>query len=109
MIRDVLFSKRTTWEYEKEYRFIFNENFGQITSHTDYQTRKTQISVQHQTDKLFTDISIDKKHIKSIIFGIRTNEGEIQVVKEILSENNYNCNLFNIKMVDGKMKKLPLK
>ena len=108
MIRDVIFSKRTTWNYEREYRFMFAENFGQITLSRDFQLKKSEISTKYQTDKLFTDISIDKQSVKSVIFGVRTEENNIQVVKEILSKNNYKSQLFQMKIVNGKMEKLPL-
>jgi hypothetical protein len=108
MIRDVIFSKRTNWEYENEYRFMFAENFGSITSETDMQTRKTKISVKHQTDTLNTDVKIKSDSIKSIIFGARAKEKNISGIMDIIQSLNYGCKLYQMKIENGNLIKVEL-
>lgn len=103
MIRDVAFSKRTSWSYENEYRLMFTESYGEITTKVDMQTQIKDIVVKYQSDELFTDVGIPKESVKSIIFGARTTEKDIQTILEVLSENDYKCKLLQMKMKDGRM------
>ncbi|EHQ26165.1 DUF2971 domain-containing protein [Mucilaginibacter paludis] len=105
LIRDVAFSKRTSWNYEKEYRFMFFENFGEITTSINMQTNLKETAVKNQSEALFTDVSISKESVKSIIFGVRTNDEDVKKVLEILTENDYQCNLYQMKMRNGCMVK----
>ena len=109
MIRDVAFSKRTSWNYENEYRFMFFESFGEITTTINMQTTNKETVVKYQPEQLFTDVSIAKESVKSIIFGARTTDTDIKKVVEILSENDYQCKLYQMKMRDGGMIKEELK
>ncbi len=103
MIRDVAFSKRTSWNYENEYRLMFAESFGEITATIDMRTKKKETAVKYQSDELFTDVSISKESIRSIIFGVRTADKDIKKVLEALSENDYQCKLYQMKMKNGCM------
>jgi hypothetical protein len=108
MIRDVMFSKRTNWGYENEYRFMFAESFGSITSETDMQTRKSKISVKHQTDSLNTYVKIKSNSIKSIIFGVRTDEKDIAEITDIIQSLNYTFKLYQMKIENGNLIKAEL-
>jgi hypothetical protein len=101
MIRDVAFSKRTSWNHENEYRFMFSESFGEITTKLDLRTKDKDIIVKHQSDELFTDVAISKRAVKSIIFGVRTTDKDIDKILNVLSDNDYQCNVFKMKMKDG--------
>ena len=103
MIRDVIFSKRTNWSHEEEYRFLFSETWGEITTTIDMQTNNKKIEVKHQLENLFTDISISKESIKSITFGARANPTDIEKIVNLLSEDNYEIDLYKMKMVNGQL------
>lgn len=103
MISDVVFSKRTYWNYENEYRLMSFESFGEITRSFDLQTMNKKTVVKNQTDELFTDISISIESVKSIIFGVRSTDKDIKKVLEVLSENDYQCKLYQMKMKNGCM------
>lgn len=103
MIKDVIFSKRTLWSYEKEYRLMFAENFGHITTKMDMQTLKKENTVIDQTDELYTDISFSKESIKSIIFGVRTTEQDIREITDLLNENSFDCGLYKMEIKDGQL------
>ena len=108
MIKDIMFSKRSNWKHEEEYRFIFVENFGEITSEIDTQTGKYQTTTKYQPDKLYTDVPILKESVKSIIFGVRTNEENIAKIVSAASENEFNCEFYKMKMQGGSLVKEPL-
>ena len=108
MIRDVAFSKRTSWSYENEYRLMFHENIGQITTKIDMQTKQMETSVKNQSDKLFTDVAFPKHSVKSIIFGARTSEDDICKIKNILSSKKYQCELYKMLLTDGRIIKKKL-
>jgi len=105
MINDVIFSKRTVWEYEEEYRFMFTEDWGEITTSIEPETNKMEISVKNQSDKLYSDIRLNKENIRSIIFGVRTKEKDIIDLLTILILNNYECPLYQMKMIGGRLVK----
>lgn len=105
MIRDVAFSKRTSWSYENEYRLMFPVSFGEIRTKIDMTTKQKEIVVKDQSDKLYNDVGILQDSIKSVIFGVRTTDADIKKVLDVLSENNYHCNAYQMKMRDGQMKK----
>ncbi|WP_312508973.1 DUF2971 domain-containing protein [Chryseobacterium culicis] len=104
MIQDVIFSKRTNWNYEKEYRLMFAESFGEIRTQIEVQTMKKEITV-NQSDKLFTDVAIEKEAVKSIVFGARTSVQDIKDILAILEESKYDCKTYQMTMKDGKMVK----
>lgn len=106
MIKDVIFSKRSDWQYEGEYRLLFSENFGEIKAETDFQTKKTIITASKQTDKLFTDVHIDKNFIKSITFGTRVKVEEIIDVQNLLKKDEINCKLFKMVLNGGKLERI---
>ncbi|MGF1689630.1 DUF2971 domain-containing protein [Photobacterium kagoshimensis] len=108
MVRDIIFSKRSNWEYEEEYRFMFSESFGSITSTLDMQNNNFKTTAEDQPDKLFTDVPISKDFVKSIIFGARTSIEEIDKILNVLSENEYHCQLYQMKMENGSLVKKPL-
>lgn len=101
MINDIVFSKRTAWSYEKEYRFMFSESFGEITTTVDMQTNSRSLSVKGQTEALFTDVPISAKAVKSITFGARTKDADVGRVSEIVSGKGLECELYRMKMEDG--------
>lgn len=104
MLQDVVFSKRTNWYYEKEYRLMFAESFGEIKTTLNMQTMEKQMIV-NQSDELFTYVGIPKESVKSIIFGARTTDKDIKEILDVLSDNEYNCKLYKIKMIEGNMVK----
>lgn len=101
MIRDVAFSKRTSWEYEQEYRFMFSESFGEITTKIDMQNNTKGIIVNRQSEQLFTDVNFSKKSLKFIIFGVRCTSKDINSIVDILQNSDYQCDLYQMKMRDG--------
>jgi hypothetical protein len=101
MMKDVAFSKRTSWSYENEYRFLFHENFGQITTELDVQTKEKKTSVKYQSDKLFTDVSFPKESVKSVIFGVRTTNEDISRIRDLLLFNHYQCECYKMSLSDG--------
>ncbi|MBE2165781.1 DUF2971 domain-containing protein [Acinetobacter oleivorans] len=105
MIKDVIFSKRTNWSYEEEYRLLFSESFGEITTTLDTQTKEKKLDIKYQSESLFTDVNIPKESIKSIIFGARTSSEDIENIEKTLSENDYVIDLYQMKMIDGKLLK----
>ncbi|EJN6960582.1 DUF2971 domain-containing protein [Photobacterium damselae] len=108
MVKDIIFSKRTNWKHEEEYRFMFSENFGQITSKIDLQNNKFEIVSKFQSDKSYTDVPISKESIKSIIFGARTNSDDIEKIVSTVIENKFNCEFYQMKMKSGSLVKEPL-
>ncbi len=105
MIKDILFSKRTHWKHEEEYRFMFIESFGEITSELNLQTDKFEVTTKYQSEKLYTDVPILKESIKSIIFGARTSEDEIDKIVSAVSQNKFNCDFYQMKMRRGSLVK----
>ncbi len=109
MIKDVIFSKRTNWSYENEYRFMFSESFGSISSVTDMQTKKTNISVSNQTEILYTDLKILADNIKSITFGTRTSEENKSEVIKMVKKLDYKCKLYQMQLENGIVTRMELK
>lgn len=105
MIRDVAFSKRTFWGYEREYRFLFAESFGEITTKIDMQNGTKNIDIKHQSDQLFSDVKFPKESLKSVIFGARSSQDKICEVVQSLKDGGYHCNLYQMKMREGKLEK----
>lgn len=108
MIRDVIFSKRSEWNYEEEYRLLFAESFGQIKVKANFQTKEKSINVSHQTDKLFTDVPISKDFLKSITFGTRIKDEEISDVQNQLISNDMNCILYKMILNGGNLERILL-
>lgn len=96
MIQDVIFSKRSIWNYEEEFRLMYSENFGNIKFEHNFQTNEKSLTASNQTGQLYTDISIDKDFIKSITFGARVTEEKILEMKEHLKSNDINCTLYKM-------------
>lgn len=96
MIQDVIFSKRSIWNYEEEYRLMYSENFGNIRFEHNFQTNEKSLIASNQTDQLFTDVPISEDFIKSITFGVRVTDEKIKEMKEHLKSNNINCKLFKM-------------
>jgi len=108
MVKDVIFSKGANWKHEQEYRFMFNESFGQVTTKLDLRTNKFETIAQNQSDKSYTDVPISKDSFKSIIFGARTSVDEIEKIVAVVSEHKFKCKLYQIKNENGKLIKEPL-
>ncbi|CAD6879567.1 hypothetical protein [Methylomonas albis] len=109
LVNDVVFSKRSLWGYENEYRFLFYESFGEISVTVNCQTNSKHIDVKNQSEVLYTDVPICIEAIKSITFGARTKDDDIEGVLKILSKKEYKCMLYRMKMEDGLMKRQALK
>ena len=108
IIGDIAFSKRTSWSYEKEYRLMFHENFGQIITKFNIQPKEKKITVRNQPDKLFTDVAIPVDSVRSVIFGARTSVEDMNEIKTIISTNNYKCTLYKMVLSEGQLKKKEL-
>lgn len=108
MIQDVIFSKRSIWNYEEEYRFMYSENFGTIHFEHNFQTNKKTLTASNQTDQLFTDVSISGDFIKSITFGVRVEDEKISEMKEHLQINNINCTLYKMILKGELLERIPL-
>ncbi|MFD2943285.1 DUF2971 domain-containing protein [Flavobacterium notoginsengisoli] len=96
IIKDVIFSKRSAWSYEEEYRLMYAENFGQIKFEHNFQTNQKSLMAINQTDKSYTDVPIDKEFIKSITFGTRVKDDDIFEIKDHLKSNDINCTLYKM-------------
>lgn len=96
IIKDVIFSKRSPWSYEEEYRLMYAENFGQIKFEHNFLTNEKSLIAINQTDKSFTDVPIDKEFIKSITFGTRVKNDSILEMKDQLESNDINCTLYKM-------------
>ncbi|MEI6544978.1 MAG: DUF2971 domain-containing protein [Methylococcales bacterium] len=103
LIKDVVFSKRTSWNYEKEYRFLFSESFGEITAKIDMVTNNRTISVKNQPETLYTDVAFSIGAIKSITFGARATKSDIEQIFDILTNKSCVCSLYQMQMRDGRM------
>ncbi|WP_060989547.1 DUF2971 domain-containing protein [Photobacterium leiognathi] len=101
MLQDIIFSKRTFWSYEKEYRLMFAESYGQISTSLNFQSGERTFEVSHQTDEQHTDIPFPFESLKSITFGARTQRGDIERILTTLQEKQYYCDLYQFSMVDG--------
>lgn len=108
MVKDILFSKRSSWKHEEEYRFVFIESFGEITSKLDLQKEKFEITTKHQPEKLYTDVPILKESVKSITFGVRTKEEDIEKIISSAHKNKFTCKFYKMKMQGGTLFKEPL-
>lgn len=103
MMEDIFFSKRTTWNYEKEYRLMFMEEFGNISVKVDMQTKEQKYTVSNEPEENYTDVNFNQNSLKSITFGARTNNKDIEKISKILKKQNYKCELFKIKLKDGEL------
>lgn len=101
LTEDVIFSKRTVWNYEKEYRFFFYESFGEITMQVDLATNGRKITVKDQAESLYTDVPFPLDAIKSITFGARTPKEEIEQLVEMLGGEGIAFNVYQMQMRDG--------
>jgi len=105
MVKDIIFSKRSNWNHEEEHRFMFSENFGGISFKLDMQTNEFETTAENQVENSYSDIPISKDSIKSIIFGARTSNDEIEKIVSIVSEQEFNCKLYQMKMKNGSLVK----
>lgn len=103
MIKDIIFSKRTSWQYENEYRFMFVENYGQTTFKLDMQTNKYEITSDSEKVDLYSDVPISRDSIKSITFGVRTKLEEINKFVSMAGKYQFNCNFYQMKMKSGSL------
>lgn len=101
MIKDIFFSKRTLWNYEKEYRLLFRENFGEIKFELDMKTHEKKYTVSNQLENLYTDVKFPIESVKSIIFGVRTNEDDKKKLIDIINKDSYNCKIYQMKINNG--------
>lgn len=108
MIKDVIFSKRSIWNYEEEYRLMYSENFGNISFKHNFQTNEKSIIASNQTDQLFTDVPINKDFIKSITFGVRVTDEKILEMKTHLESNDVNCTLYKMILNGSNLERIPL-
>lgn len=108
MTKDILFSKRTDWKHEEEYRFMFTESFGEITSTLNMQTNKFEMSNKYQSDKRYTDVPILKESVKSITFGVRTSDEDVKNIVDVASQNQFDCSFYKMKMLGGALIREPL-
>ena len=108
MIQDVIFSKRSIWNYEEEFRLMYSENFGNIQFVHNFQTNEKSLTASNQTDELFTDVPIEMDYIKSITFGVRVTEESIQQMIEHLKSHDINCNLYKMILNDSSLERISL-
>ncbi|MBB1325664.1 DUF2971 domain-containing protein [Pseudoalteromonas sp. SR45-1] len=101
MIKDIIFSKRSNWLHEKEYRFMFCENYGQISSQLDLRTNKFEVSTKYQSESSYTDVPITKESVKSVTFGARTPHNEIEKIINVVSSEGYDCKFYQMKLESG--------
>jgi hypothetical protein len=103
LIQDVVFSKRTSWNYEKEYRYLFNESFGEITTRIDMATNNRTIVVKDQSEVQYTDVPFSLSAIKSITFGARAEKNDVEQILGILTNKGCACSLYQMQMRNGRM------
>lgn len=103
LIEDVVFSKRTLWNYENEYRYLFNESFGEITTTIDMAPNNRTIKVKNQSEVLYTDVPFSLDAIKSITFGVRANRKDIDQISGILIDKGSAAGFYQMQMQDGHM------
>ncbi len=108
MIKDIIFSKKTSWAYEKEYRLMFAESFGKITTSLDLRTNKRTMDVSHQTDAKYTDVPFRKESLKSITFGVRAKQESIDETLISLANKNYQIDVYQLKLIDGELSRKTL-
>ncbi|MDB5748555.1 MAG: hypothetical protein JWP72_3403 [Massilia sp.] len=103
LIDDVVFSKRTLWNYENEYRYLFNESFGEITTTIDMATNNRTIKVKNQPEVLYTDVPFSLNTIKSITFGVRANTEDIDQISGMLIDKGSTASFYQMQMQDGRV------
>ncbi|WP_285163953.1 DUF2971 domain-containing protein [Shewanella goraebulensis] len=101
MIKDIIFSKRSNWVHENEYRFMFSESFGQITSKLDLRTNKFETTAEYQSDSSHTDVPISKESVKSVTFGARTQQNDIEKIINVVYSEGYDCKFYQMKLKNG--------
>ncbi|HFD7175496.1 DUF2971 domain-containing protein [Morganella morganii] len=97
LIKDVFFSKKLEWSYEKEYRLLFHENLGVITARVNLQTHEKKFSTTGQSGQLYTDVPFIPESILSITFGMKTNPDMIDKITSIARDKNQKCKFFQMK------------
>jgi hypothetical protein len=108
LIEDVVFSKRSSWSYEREYRFVFYESFGEITVKVDMATNQRTIATRGQPETLYTDVAFCPKFIKSIVFGARAEPRDIDRLSKLLTDKNGDAGLYQMQMRDGRLIRIEL-
>ncbi|EHH1242298.1 DUF2971 domain-containing protein [Vibrio parahaemolyticus] len=101
LVKDVFFSKKNVWDYEKEYRLMFNESFGVIQAKVNLQSNEKEITVSGQSEQLHTDVEFAPESLLSITFGVRTPP---KVIDEIISaalNKNPQCVFYQMKRAKG--------
>lgn len=101
MFQDVVFSKRSIWSYEEEYRFMYSESFGEITTKVDLMSGEKKIEVRGQSEKLHTDMDISLQSIKSITFGVRADKRKIDKLIKSIVDKNMECEIYQMEQNNG--------
>lgn len=103
LIDDVVFSKRTSWSYENEYRLLFNESFGEITTTVDMATNQRKIATRYQSETAYSDVPFWPKSIKSVGFGARADRNEVERLSKMLAEKQCDVRLYRMELRDGQL------
>ncbi|MGS8101271.1 DUF2971 domain-containing protein [Providencia sp. PROV_01] len=101
LIRDVFFSKKIIWKYEKEYRLFFNEDFGMIEGRVNFQTNERTWAATGQSEQLYTDVEFSPESLLSITFGVRTQSAVIDEIMSIARSKNPLCKFYKMIRSDG--------
>ncbi|EJG2210195.1 MULTISPECIES: DUF2971 domain-containing protein [Proteus] len=96
LIKDVFFSKKSAWQYEKEYRLLFSENFGVIQGSINCQTNEKTWAVSGQSDQLYTDVEFAPDSLLSITFGVRTQAAIVDEIISIARSKNPLCTFYQM-------------
>ncbi|MBE7689071.1 MULTISPECIES: DUF2971 domain-containing protein [Tenacibaculum] len=103
MIQDIIFSKRTVWDYEKEYRLMFRENFGEVNFELNMETREQKYTISNLPENLYTDVNFPIKSVKSIIFGARTKKEDKKKLIDIINKDSFCCKFYQMKIDNGNL------
>lgn len=96
LIKDVFFSKKSVWQYEKEYRLLFSESFGVIQSRINFQTNEKTWAVSGQSNQLYTDVEFAPESLLSITFGVRTQAAIVDEIISIARSKNPRCTFYQM-------------
>ncbi|MEZ2685161.1 DUF2971 domain-containing protein [Proteus vulgaris] len=96
LIKDVFFSKKSAWKYEKEYRLLFSENFGVIQSEINFQTNEKTWTVSGQSNQLYTDVEFAPESLLSITFGVRAEAAIVDEIISIARSKNPQCTFYQM-------------
>ncbi|NBN45749.1 DUF2971 domain-containing protein [Proteus vulgaris] len=96
LIKDVFFSKKSAWQYEKEYRLLFSESFGVIQSRINFQTNEKTWAVSGQSNQLYTDVEFAPESLLSITFGVRTQATIVDEIISIARSKNPRCTFYQM-------------